>query len=151
MQPVCSLFTSDYFIPDTKHWCENTKMYLRQIGPAAVECIKETEHRYGCSLWALYGHCTKPHTCLSELSAIIWIIQIYNSILCTSTKQCLGKLLLLTSIFDGGLVISAEITSRPLNRTTPTAYFSPCTLAQSSFQQNKDVKLHSGLAQHFSV
>jgi hypothetical protein len=34
----------------------------------------------------------------------------YNSALCTS-KHCMGKLLLLTAVFDGGLAKSFEIAS----------------------------------------
>ena len=81
------------------------------------------------------------HTYLSELSAIIWVIHVYNSVLCTSTKHCVGKLLLLISVFVGGLVISVDITLRSHKNTTPIACLSPCTLAQSSFQQNMNVKL----------
>jgi len=40
-------------------------------------------------------------------------------------------------VFDGGLVKSVEITSRPRTHTTPVA----CTMAQSSFQQNMNVNL----------
>jgi len=88
-----------------------------------------------------HGHCRERHTCLSDLSATIRIIQVHNSVLCTSIKQCVGKLIHFTSVFDGGLVKSVEINSRPRNHITPAACLSPCTLAQSSFQQNKNVKL----------
>jgi len=88
-----------------------------------------------------HRHCTETHMFLLELSAIIWIIRVYNSVLCTSTQHCVGKLLLLASVFVGGLVISVEITLRPHNHPTPIACLSPCALAQSSFQQNKNIKL----------
>ena len=88
-----------------------------------------------------HRHYTETHTRLSALSASIWIILIYNSALCTSTQHCVGKLLLLTPFFDDGLAKSVEITSTPRNHATAVACISPCTLAQSSFQQNKNVNL----------
>jgi hypothetical protein len=88
-----------------------------------------------------HRHYTETHTCLSELSAIIWIIRLYKSVLCTYTQHCLGKLLLITPVFDDGLAKSVEITSTPHNHATAVACLPPCTLAQSSFQQNQNVNL----------
>ena len=88
-----------------------------------------------------HRHYTETHTCLSELSVIIWIILIYNSALCTSTHHCVGKLLLLTSVSDDALTKSFQIASTQRNHATAVACVSPCTLAQSSFQQNKNVNL----------
>jgi len=75
----------------------------------------------------------QKRTCPSELSVIIWIIQVYNSVLSTFTEHCVWEMLLLTSVFDGGLVISAEITSRPRNHTPPVASSSPLFWAGSTF------------------
>jgi hypothetical protein len=49
------------------------------------------------------------------------------------------KLLLLTSVFDGGLVKSTEITSSSRNHTTAEAYISPCTI--SSVKQLRNIHL----------
>ena len=91
----------------------------KTILPASVTKADEDNSR------RKHRHCTETHTCLSKLSVIISIIQVYNSVLCTSTKHCVGKLLLLTSVFDGAVVKSVEITSRPRNHNTLVACLSP--------------------------
>jgi len=120
---------------------------------ASVEqyCLRRLQTVTKANSSRRYRHCKERHTCLSELSAIIRIIQVYNSVLCTSTKHYLGKLLLRTPVFDDGLVKSFEITSRPHNHTTPVASLSPCTLAHSSVHNTRTSNYYSGLAQHFSV
>jgi hypothetical protein len=86
-------------------------------------CLRRLQKQLKAKAVGDHRHYTETHTCLSELSAIIWIIRIYNS-LCASLQNTVGKLLLLTSFFDGGVVKSIEITSRPRSHTTSSTSFS---------------------------
>lgn len=78
-----------------------------------------------------HRHYRATHTCLSDLSAIIWITQIYHSALCTSTLHCIGSAY--SSFRWGGLVKSAKITSSSCYYTTAV----PCLYVNVSVLQNK--------------
>ena len=81
-------------------------------------------------------HYTETHTCLSELSAIIWIIRLYKSVLCTYTQHCRKA----ASNYSSFWWWARKIRQNHFDATA-VACLSPCTLAQSSFQQNKNVNL----------